>query len=90
MRRLYDWALPLGCLLALVAACFGSVLVGDEQFAYRDSAHYYYPLYQQVQAEWEAGRVPLWSTQENGGIPLDILDRHIREWIRAQKRVAGR
>ena len=70
MRRLFDWALPLGCLLALVAACFGSVLVGGEQFAYRDAAHYYYPLYQQVQAEWDAGRVPLWSTQENGGMPL--------------------
>lgn len=70
MRRLFDWALLLGCLLALVAACFGSVLVGGQQFAYRDSAHYYYPLYQQVQAEWDAGRVPLWSTQENGGMPL--------------------
>ena len=70
MRRMFDWALPLGCLLALVAACFGSVLVGGEQFAFRDSAHYYYPLYQQVQAEWDAGRVPLWSTQENGGMPL--------------------
>ncbi len=70
MRRLFDWALPLGCLLALVAACYGAVLVRGEQFAYRDSAHYYYPLYQQVQAEWDAGRVPLWSTQENGGMPL--------------------
>ena len=70
MRRLLDWALPMGCLLALIAACFGSVLVGGQQFAYRDSAHYYYPLYQQVQAEWDAGRVPLWSTQENGGMPL--------------------
>jgi uncharacterized protein (DUF885 family) len=27
---------------------------------------------------------------ENGGVPLDVLDRHIREWIVTQKRLAGR
>jgi uncharacterized protein (DUF885 family) len=27
---------------------------------------------------------------ENGGVPLDILDRHIHEWIGAQKRLAER
>ena len=26
----------------------------------------------------------------NGGVPLDVLDRHIREWIVAQKRLADR
>ena len=70
MRRLFDWALSLGCLLALVAACFGSVLVGGQQFAYRDSAHYYYPLYQRVQSDWNAGRWPLWEPEENSGMPL--------------------
>jgi uncharacterized protein (DUF885 family) len=27
---------------------------------------------------------------ENGGVPLDVLDRHMREWIVAQKRGAAR
>jgi uncharacterized protein (DUF885 family) len=27
---------------------------------------------------------------ENGGVPLDLLDHHIREWIVAQKRAAAR
>src|SRR5262249_32714387 len=33
-------------------------------------AHYYYPLYQRVQAEWAAGRWPLWEPEENSGMPL--------------------
>jgi hypothetical protein len=60
----------LGCLAALVFACYGAALVRGEQFAYRDAAHFYYPLYQRVQAEWGAGRWPLWELEENGGMPL--------------------
>src|SRR4051812_39961804 len=41
-----------------------------EQFAYRDAGHYYYPLYQRVQAEWDANRWPLWEPEENSGMPL--------------------
>ena len=48
----------LASLLGLLAACFGSTLFLGGQFAYRDAAHFYYPLYQVIQAEWEAGRVP--------------------------------
>jgi hypothetical protein len=58
------------CLLALVLICFGSVLFRGHQFAFRDSAHYYYPLYERVQQEWRAGRWPLWEPEENGGMPL--------------------
>src|SRR6516225_1802325 len=62
-----------GALLSLVfmtLACFAPVLFRDEQFAYRDSANFYYPLYLRVQQEWQAGRLPLWMPEENGGMPL--------------------
>jgi hypothetical protein len=62
--------LVLGCLAALVLACYGDALRPGRQFAYRDAAHYYYPLYQRVQKEWDAGRWPLWEPEENGGMPL--------------------
>ena len=69
---------PLKILLA-VSACFASAafltcyapaLFGDRQFGYRDAGHYYYPLYQRVQEEWNAGRWPLWEREENAGMPL--------------------
>src|SRR4051794_6440494 len=69
-RRLLVPGLTLGCLLALVMACYGDALLRDRQFAYRDAAHFYYPLYQRVQQEWEAGRWPLWEAEENSGMPL--------------------
>ncbi|HEV3166223.1 MAG TPA: hypothetical protein VGZ22_19515, partial [Isosphaeraceae bacterium] len=58
------------CLLALLAACYGSVLFTDRQFCYRDAGHFYYPLYQRVEQEWKAGRWPLWEPEENAGMPL--------------------
>lgn len=70
MHRGYAWLLHAGCLGALVLSCFGSVLFSDRQLDYRDGAHYYYPLYQRVQQEWAAGRLPLWEPEENGGMPL--------------------
>ncbi|GIW87515.1 MAG: hypothetical protein KatS3mg108_1839 [Isosphaeraceae bacterium] len=66
---------PAASLLLLGAAALGlwfysPVLLSDRQFAYRDAAHYYYPLYQRVEQEWNAGRLPLWSPEENAGMPL--------------------
>lgn len=63
-------ALPVACLAALLLICFHRVLFGGHQFAYRDAAHYYYPLYQRVQHEWDQGRWPLWEPEENSGMPL--------------------
>jgi hypothetical protein len=54
----------------LVLACFGGVLAGGEQFAFRDAGHFYGPLERRVQMEWRAGRWPLWEPEENGGMPL--------------------
>ncbi len=70
MRRLVFPLIGLGCVLALVIACFGTVLFRNQQFGFRDFAHFYYPLYQRVQQEWDAGRVPLWEPEENSGMPL--------------------
>jgi hypothetical protein len=70
MRRDPLPLLASGCILALLLACFGTVLLRGEQFAYRDSAYFYYPLYLHVQQEWSAGRWPLWSPGVNGGVPL--------------------
>src|SRR5918997_1569698 len=70
MRRLIFPSLILGCLAGLFLACYGRAIFRGEQFAYRDAAHYYYPLYQRVQAEWDAGRWPLWEPEVNGGMPL--------------------
>jgi hypothetical protein len=70
MHRDGSRALVLGCLAALIFACFGGVLLRGEQFAFRDAAHFYYPLYQRVQQEWRAGRLPLWEMEENAGMPL--------------------
>jgi Bacterial membrane protein YfhO len=70
MKRLAPPLFILLCLGGLTWVCYGRVLGHDEQFGYRDAAHYYYPLYQRVQAEWNAGRWPLWEPEENGGMPL--------------------
>ena len=58
------------CIALLVAACFGGVLFGGEQLAFRDAAHFYYPLYSRVQQEWATSHTPLWEPGESAGTPL--------------------
>jgi hypothetical protein len=70
MQRPTLAALALGCLTALTLTCFGRVLFGGEQFGFRDASQYYYPLHQRIQAQWDAGRLPLWEPLENSGTPL--------------------
>jgi hypothetical protein len=60
----------LGCGLALLLFFYRAALFQGGQFGFRDSAHFYYPLYHQVQQEWNAGRWPLWDPSENAGMPL--------------------
>lgn len=57
-------------LVPLVLFAFWPVLFRDEQFAFRDAAQFYYPLYQVIQQEWAAGRIPLWNPWENAGMPM--------------------
>src|SRR5437764_10570671 len=70
MRRIVLFLLGPACALILLLVCFRAVLFQDEQFAYRDAAHFYYPLYLRVQQEWDAGRWPLWNPWQNAGMPL--------------------
>lgn len=49
---------------------FADALFRDGLFAYRDSGHFYYPLFQYVRSEWLSGRIPLWNPYENFGVPL--------------------
>lgn len=70
MQRAVLWIVIAGCFAAVFLACYAPVLFQDRQFGYRDAAHYYYPLYQRVESEWNEGRTPLWEPDENGGMPL--------------------
>src|SRR4051812_13479261 len=70
MRRFWISLLVLACFVVLFVACYRRAIFAGEQFAFRDALHYYYPLYERVQKEWDAGRWPLWEPEENGGMPL--------------------
>ncbi len=69
-ERALIFFLIVGCFAALIIACFGECVFRGRQFAYRDAGHFYYPLYERVQQEWNAGRWPLWEPEENAGMPL--------------------
>jgi hypothetical protein len=70
MRHGLTLGLALSCFGALFFTCYAPALFRDGQFSYRDAGHYYYPLNQRVQAEWNQGRWPLWEPEENAGMPL--------------------
>ena len=70
MRHLFTFVLILTCFGALFLTCYAPALFLDRQFGFRDSAHYYYPLNERVQKEWDQGRWPLWEPEENSGMPL--------------------
>ncbi|MHC4403991.1 MAG: YfhO family protein [Planctomycetota bacterium] len=61
-------------LIALIAGLFvwvfADALFFGGVFAFRDAAHYYYPLLQFTADQWKSGQVPLWNPHENLGVPL--------------------
>ena len=64
---------PWWCLLAVVVVTvffFWRVLFLGEYIAFRDGSHFYPSLFEYIQSEWQAGRVPLWNPYENLGQPL--------------------
>ncbi|MCY2988389.1 MAG: hypothetical protein NTY19_11070 [Planctomycetota bacterium] len=69
-RFSYARLLAVAAILGPFLWCFGPALCGARSFAFRDAAHYYYPLFQWSCREWAAGRVPLWNPQENCGVPV--------------------
>jgi hypothetical protein len=70
MHHRWPIILVLACFAALFLACYFPALFQGQQFGFRDAAHFYYPLYERVQQEWDAGRIPLWEIEENAGMPL--------------------
>jgi Bacterial membrane protein YfhO len=70
VRHILTLLLILICFAALFLICYAPALFLDRQFGFRDAAHYYYPLNQRVQEEWNQGRWPLWEPEENAGMPL--------------------
>jgi uncharacterized membrane protein len=58
------------CFGSLFLLCYAPALFQGRQFGFRDAGHFYYPLYQRVQDEWNQGRWPLWEPEENAGMPL--------------------
>ena len=70
MRHFSTFLVIFVCFGALFMICYAPVFLQDRQFGYRDAAHYYYPLHQRVQEEWNHGRWPLWEPEENAGMPL--------------------
>jgi predicted translation initiation factor SUI1 len=59
-----------GVLLGSLVCFFGPALFAGRGFAFRDAAHYYYPLFEWTAQEWAAGRVPLWNPLDNVGVPV--------------------
>ncbi len=71
MRHFFTFILILDMLRGIVSdLCYAPRCSLDRQFGFRDVAHYYYPLNQRVQEEWNQGRWPLWEPEENAGMPL--------------------
>ncbi len=62
--------LILVCFGSLFLVCYAPALFQGRQFGFRDAGHYYYPLHERVQREWNEGRWPLWEPEENAGMPL--------------------
>ncbi len=49
---------------------FWPVITGQRQFAYRDTATLYYPLFEWTDRQWKSGEVPLWNPQDDLGLPV--------------------
>ncbi len=56
--------------LFLATFFFGKAFTHQEQFLFRDAAHFYYPLFHEVTRQWKTGEVPLWSPFDGIGMPL--------------------
>jgi|GEM_PF-2997974 len=57
-------------VVGLFGALFGQLFWESLVLAFRDTAHYYYPLLQYVRNQWLEGEIPLWNPYDNLGAPL--------------------
>jgi len=65
-----SWLLPAGVCAATLILFFGRSFVFGELFLFRDAAHFYYPLFQEVTRQWARGEIPLWCPWDGIGVPL--------------------
>jgi hypothetical protein len=66
----YSSRLAWGMVAAPLLAIFAPVLFQDRSFAFRDTAAFYYPLFQWIEQQWQAGTPPLWNPHVNYGTPV--------------------
>lgn len=67
MKRHFWFSLPVAILFVSV---FHEVLFTSNQFCFRDAGFFYRPLFQMMQSELNAGRLPLWDSYDSLGQPL--------------------
>lgn len=70
LQRIYAWCQIVLPFVVLAVFFFGKAFANNEQFLYRDAAHFYYPLFHEVTRQWKAGEIPLWSPWDGIGQPL--------------------
>ena len=68
LRKVHWWA--IACIVILVLTFFHGLIFQGEQIAYRDGAHFYPPLFEYIQSQWNKGQTPLWNPYDNLGQPL--------------------
>jgi len=61
---------PLVLVLGVWTWLWWPSLTGQGVLAWRDSGYLYYPLYEWIAGEWQAGRVPLWNPYDDLGLPV--------------------
>lgn len=69
-RRRLMFVVVLAAICGPFLWCFGPALFSGHSFAFRDAAHFYYPLFDWINRQWASGQVPLWNPQENCGMPV--------------------
>ncbi len=53
-----------------LVTCFGSAFFSGQVLAYRDAAHFYYPLEHWLAERWGQREIPLWNSQDGNGVPV--------------------
>ena len=62
--------IALALVVLPVLAIFAPVLLQDRSFAFRDTAVFYYPLFEWIEQQWQRGELPLWNPHVNYGTPV--------------------
>jgi len=69
ISKFRGWILA-ALLLGLWLWLCGPMITGSVVCGFRDSAFWYYPMFEWIDSQWAAGEVPLWNPFCNFGVPL--------------------